>query len=103
MARTNEQPTNLGSSSVDNNSSSFVWEENLNDLNTTSRVRVCPNFGPVTISDSFEFDGVSSKYVFGEDLSDESFSIFFYENNGKLVGDDRYEDVVPTSYGVING
>lgn len=45
MANINEQLTNLGSSFIDNDLSTFVGEETANDFNNTSEEHTRPDSG----------------------------------------------------------
>lgn len=64
----NDQPTSLGCSPLDGDLSSFVGVEILNYSNTTYRVHIRSDSGPVVIYNSYESSGVSNKSIFGDNF-----------------------------------
>ncbi|CAI8593987.1 unnamed protein product [Vicia faba] len=87
MSYTNDQISNLGCSSANDDLSSFVHVETLNDSNITSSMHIHLDLGPKVISDSSESNDASNKSISGEDFFDESSSLFFGERGGKSIGD----------------
>lgn len=85
MVYIDDQLSSLGDSSVDDDFSSPIRAETLDNSNTTSLMFNRPTLSLIIISNSFKSNGVSSASSLEETFSYESYCAFFDENVGNPI------------------